>query len=286
MPTKEQCDAEWWVEKRERRPNAPKRLHGRRPECLPDEDAAIYSAIEAEFYASLKPSVPEERSYVDDIIYCSWMLRRLDRTQVELYTFVHEHALHTHPDFPLGQPIAENPQSFNAIMWRYISLRKALKEAFAGFRELRENPLPFPPAPEPLPTETTQTPLREIGFDFSTRPEPPSEPAPEPPAHATLSDVPMSRPQPESADARRWHISGRVQGIGYRSFVQRAAVELGLTGFTRNLPDGRVEVYAAGPLPQLSAFAGILHKGPRWAEVRTVEEREESVTHHDGFHIR
>ena len=42
--------------------------------------------------------------------------------------------------------------------------------------------------------------------------------------------------------ARRWIVRGRVQGVGFRYFAQRAAAELGLTGYVRNLDDGRVEV--------------------------------------------
>ncbi|MCU1238649.1 MAG: hypothetical protein JWP63_6616 [Candidatus Solibacter sp.] len=181
MPNKAQSDAEGWKEKRSRRPDSPKSRHGRRPECLPTEDAKRYDAVEAEFYESLKPAFPEERCYVDDIVYCIWMLRRLDRTQVELYTYVHEHAGTIHPDFPLSQPLAENPRAFNALMWRYISLRKALKEAFAGFHDLRDNPFPLPPPPPAA--ETIQTPLPEIGFEFSTHtpaPAPDCEPVPAP----------------------------------------------------------------------------------------------------------
>ena len=47
--------------------------------------------------------------------------------------------------------------------------------------------------------------------------------------------------------ARRWFVRGRVQGVGYRYFAQHAASSLGLAGYARNLDDGRVEVYAAGP---------------------------------------
>ena len=78
---------------------------------------------------------------------------------------------------------------------------------------------------------------------------------------------------------------GRVQGVGYRYFAQRAAVELGLTGYTRNLDDGRVEVYAAGPVDRLNELAGMLHRGPRWADVRGVEEMEAAVQSGSEFRI-
>jgi len=89
--------------------------------------------------------------------------------------------------------------------------------------------------------------------------------------------------KPESA--RRWLVRGRVQGVGYRWFAQRAAAELGLTGYTRNLDDGRVEVYAAGPVEKLSELAGKLHHGPRWADVRGVEEQEAAVEKYGSFLI-
>jgi acylphosphatase len=85
--------------------------------------------------------------------------------------------------------------------------------------------------------------------------------------------------------ARRWFLGGRVQGVGFRYFAQRAASDLGLTGYTRNLDDGRVEVYAAGPEEKLSELAGVLRKGPRWADVRTVEEQDAAVEGHSDFII-
>ena len=78
----------------------------------------------------------------------------------------------------------------------------------------------------------------------------------------------------KSKIARRWFVRGRVQGVGYRYFAQHAAVGLGLTGYVRNLDDGRVEVYAVGPADKLDELAGMLHRGPRWADVRGVEEME------------
>jgi acylphosphatase len=85
--------------------------------------------------------------------------------------------------------------------------------------------------------------------------------------------------------ARRWFVSGRVQGVGFRYFVQREARALGLTGWTRNLSDGRVEVYASGRTKNLDDLAASLHVGPSHAQVRTVEEREETIEHHSAFNI-
>jgi len=85
--------------------------------------------------------------------------------------------------------------------------------------------------------------------------------------------------------ARRWWISGRVQGVGYRYFAQREASALGLSGYARNLDDGRVEVYAAGPPQKLDGLAGALRQGPRWSDVRAVEEQEAEVRQYASFLI-
>ena len=85
--------------------------------------------------------------------------------------------------------------------------------------------------------------------------------------------------------ARQFLVRGRVQGVGYRDFAQRAASELGLTGYTRNLDDGRVEVYAVGPQDKLSELSGLLRRGPRWADVRGVEETEAAVRQYGSFRI-
>lgn len=91
--------------------------------------------------------------------------------------------------------------------------------------------------------------------------------------------------KPGTIAARRYYIRGRVQGVGFRYFAERVAGELGITGYTRNLDDGRVEVYAVGTPEKLSELAGYLWKGPRMADVRGVEEIEAEVRAHSGFHI-
>jgi len=85
--------------------------------------------------------------------------------------------------------------------------------------------------------------------------------------------------------ARRYLVSGRVQGVGFRFFVERHAAALSLSGYARNLEDGRVEVYAVGRAEQLSELSSLLWYGPRLAEVREVEELEAPVLEYQGFHI-
>ena len=58
------------------------------------------------------------------------------------------------------------------------------------------------------------------------------------------------------------NVTGRVQGVGYRFFVLRAARGLGLRGYVRNLPDGSVEVAAVGNMADLQALASALEEGP------------------------
>jgi acylphosphatase len=84
---------------------------------------------------------------------------------------------------------------------------------------------------------------------------------------------------------RRYFIRGRVQGVGFRYFAQRAAAQLGVSGYARNLDDGRVEVYAVGTAEQLAELAGLLWTGPRFSSVRGVEEQEAAVQQYDTFEI-
>jgi acylphosphatase len=58
---------------------------------------------------------------------------------------------------------------------------------------------------------------------------------------------------------------------------------MGLRGWVRNEDDGRVQVYAIGKPEELDRFAALLHKGPRWAEVRGVEQIEASVQQLSSF---
>jgi len=86
--------------------------------------------------------------------------------------------------------------------------------------------------------------------------------------------------------ARFYRIRGRVQGVGFRYFAEKAAHTLGVAGWVRNDDDGTVQVYAVGTPEQLSELAALLWKGPRWAEVRGVDESEAAVERCSDFSVR
>ncbi|MDE3169369.1 MAG: acylphosphatase [Acidobacteriota bacterium] len=87
--------------------------------------------------------------------------------------------------------------------------------------------------------------------------------------------------------ARRYFVSGVVQGVGFRFFTQRAAEQLGLAGYVRNWGDGRVEIYASGTEDKLEALRALLERGPRGASVGTVNEEIAGVQseYEGGFSI-
>ncbi len=72
--------------------------------------------------------------------------------------------------------------------------------------------------------------------------------------------------------ARKLLVSGEVQGVGYRFFAQRAAARHQVTGYVRNLPDGRVEALVEGSPLSVQAFRDDLATGPPLAQVENMEE--------------
>jgi acylphosphatase len=77
---------------------------------------------------------------------------------------------------------------------------------------------------------------------------------------------------------RQFIVRGRVQGVGFRWFVEHEARKIGVIGTVRNCDDGTVEAIAAGTPEQLVALKSQLQQGPRAARIDSVEERE---SHHD-----
>lgn len=84
-----------------------------------------------------------------------------------------------------------------------------------------------------------------------------------------------------------WRVEGKVQGVGFRAFVRLQATSLGLRGWVRNLPDGSVEVAAAGTAPGLARLETLLWEGPPRSQVAAVRPLAAPASLEDvtGFEI-
>ncbi len=87
--------------------------------------------------------------------------------------------------------------------------------------------------------------------------------------------------------SRRYIISGCVQGVGFRYFIETAAGREGIHGWVRNLPDGRVEASAEGEADAMQRFEWKLHQGPPGGRVDGVEIEDTVPAGRDaGFSVR
>lgn len=82
-------------------------------------------------------------------------------------------------------------------------------------------------------------------------------------------------------------VIGKVQGVGFRAFVEYQATQKGLQGWVCNQPDGTVELEAEGPKSMLEAFLTVLQKGPRLSHVtQMIVDWKDANRHTQGFTIR
>ena len=88
--------------------------------------------------------------------------------------------------------------------------------------------------------------------------------------------------------AKRFIVRGRVQGVGFRWFVEREAKQLGLGGWVRNNEDSTVECVAAGPEEKVATLRSRLEQGPRASRVDRVDEAaaDQSAESYKVFEIR
>ncbi|TKD51390.1 acylphosphatase [Sphingomonas baiyangensis] len=82
---------------------------------------------------------------------------------------------------------------------------------------------------------------------------------------------------------QRIHVSGKVQGVGYRDFVVRQARTCGITGWVRNTRDGRVEMLASGDDEALARFVDLCRGGPMLARVDHIEAYPDDERPAKGF---
>jgi len=73
---------------------------------------------------------------------------------------------------------------------------------------------------------------------------------------------------------RRVIVHGRVQGVGYRAFVEAEAIRRGIAGYVRNRRDGTVEAVFEGEVAAVAEMVAVCRRGPRGAQIDTIDERE------------
>ncbi len=81
-------------------------------------------------------------------------------------------------------------------------------------------------------------------------------------------------------------VYGRVQGVGFRYYTHKKALELGITGFVKNRPDGSVYIEAEGKEDQLELFIRWCEDGPAWAHVTKLEKQYVPLFETENFIIK
>ena len=84
---------------------------------------------------------------------------------------------------------------------------------------------------------------------------------------------------------RKIHVSGKVQGVGFRDATQRKAIELGILGTVRNLDDGRVEIIASATSETLKSFNSWCQQSPPYAQVDNIDISELEAIGFSEFRI-
>jgi len=84
-------------------------------------------------------------------------------------------------------------------------------------------------------------------------------------------------------NAKRLIISGRVQGVGFRIWMVEKARDLGVSGWVRNRVDGSVEALIAGDLAAVEELSRLCRRGPRMAEVVSIDEEMADPPEYPGF---
>ncbi len=86
-------------------------------------------------------------------------------------------------------------------------------------------------------------------------------------------------------NAKRLVIAGRVHGVGYRAWMVQKATALGLSGWVRNRADGKVEALIAGDVAAVEELSRACRRGPRLAEISSIDEEMADLPEEPGFHI-
>jgi len=83
----------------------------------------------------------------------------------------------------------------------------------------------------------------------------------------------------------RLYITGTVQGVFFRSFIKSSAEKYNVKGFTRNLEDGRIEVFLEGNIDEVNKVIELCKQGPKHSQIRNVEEKDEKFQDFKNFKV-
>ncbi len=154
---------------------------------LPYENLADLELLIDEYYRHHRPTTPEARSLVDDLIHCEWSLRRLHNAETQMFQYQNDSPYRAKEKYHLGYSASHNSRSFSALQYRLDCTRRATLRALAALKQLRaETPIEPPPEPAaesagtPSPTASQQKTSPAIGFVLINPAEAPLEAAPAP----------------------------------------------------------------------------------------------------------
>jgi hypothetical protein len=162
---------------------------------LPSEKLADLQLLIDEYYQHHRPTSPEARALIDELIRCEWLQRRLHTAETQLWAFDNKDAWTPDNEYPLGQTASRKPKAFGQLQWRINCTRRASQRALQDLKQLEAeaaaetsapSPAPAPPAvvepaapPSLIPSPQTTSP--QIGFVPSTPLPTPPQPAPQDP---------------------------------------------------------------------------------------------------------
>jgi hypothetical protein len=154
-----------------------------------------------EWYQRYRPTTPEARSLVDDLICGEWLKRRLRAAETQIWAYDHKENYYPDKKNPLGQTAATRGKAFAQLQWRIECNRRAFRQALQDLNELQAavQVAAVVPAPvvesvveSPAPASVTHTPettSTEIGFVPETLVADPPQPAPAPSAHEPIRGI-------------------------------------------------------------------------------------------------
>ena len=122
---------------------------------LPSEDFADLDQLTEDYYQHHQPATPDARCFVDDLIYCEWMLRRLRAAETQAWQYQSDNKYSDPQKYPLGQSATCHATTFSKLQYRLDATRRARWRALDALAKLKAAPAPDPDAESPTPAIAT-----------------------------------------------------------------------------------------------------------------------------------